>query len=89
MLDATRAERGEKEIDNFIANQARRKGADEANLEAQRQREIDLKRLAAMRSENRAAWITHLRASARAHLHIARDARRRARELERGDDGEK
>ncbi len=84
----TRTEAAEKEIDNFIDRMADkhrdgRNGAEQANAEAARQREIDRKRLAAMREENRAAWIMHLRKTARAHLRIARSARARARKLEK------
>ena len=62
-----------------------RQGREWANQEAERQKAIDLKRLAATRSENRDAWIYFLRRSARTHLRIARDIRRRLRELEDHD----
>ena len=71
------------QIDKLIQSCA--KGRKEANAEAARQREIDLKRLAAMREENRAAWIYHLRRVAGSHLKAARSARARARRLENGE----
>ncbi len=87
MLETSRSlEAAEAELERMIEKRRDgRSGREQANAEAQRQREIDLKRLAAMREENRAAWITHLRKTARAHLALARSARARARRLENGE----
>ncbi len=87
MLDPVAAERGEKEVDNFVERmiaQNPQNGRAKANEEAARQKAEDHRRLQAMREENRAAWITHLRKSARVHLQMARSARSRARALESG-----
>ncbi len=88
MLDHVAAERGEKEVDNFvermIANNPKN-GQDKANEEAEKLRKAALARLASYREENRQAWIIHLRKTARAHLAVARSARARTRRLEQGE----
>ena len=59
-----------------------RTGAEKANAEAALQRAADLRRLQAQREANRSAWCEHYHGLVRAHIRLARDARRRARELE-------
>lgn len=61
-----------------------RNGRDKANAEAALQKAQDLRRLRAQREENRTLWIAHYHGLVRAHIRLARDARRRARALEGG-----
>ncbi len=82
MLDVARTEAAEKELDRFI--NSRSKDKDKANAEAERVKAENLRRLQALREENRTLWIAHYHSLVRAHFRLARDARRRARELGEG-----
>ena len=77
-----RGEAGEREIDRFIERQAQRTGADEANAIEAMWRASERAHAAKQRKENRSAWIAHYRGLTAAHLKMALDCRRRARELE-------
>lgn len=59
-----------------------RSGREKANAESALQRAEDLRRLRARREEKRRLWREHYHGLVRAHIRLARDARRRARELE-------
>lgn len=77
---------GANEIDLLIERRHDgRSGREQANREAERQKENDLRRLAAVRSENAVLWAQHLRRTASTHLALARSARSRARRLENGE----
>lgn len=80
MLDAARAEAAERELNRFIDSQSKDKA--QANLEAERVRAEDRRRLEEMYREHRALWIHHYRRLALASLQTSRDYRRRARALE-------
>jgi hypothetical protein len=84
-VDVVKAEQAEQELNRFINSRAQRKGRAQANVDAERQRAEDARKLAELREANRLAWCEHLRRTAAAHLRIARDARARARRLEQGD----
>ena len=83
MLDPIAAERAEAGLNKFIDSQAKkRKGAEEANaLEAMwaaSERRVQAQR----REENKALWVEHYRRLTVAHLELAKDFRRRAREVQ-------
>ncbi len=80
MLDHVKLERAESEIDKFISS--RSKGRETANEEAKRQKAEDRRRHDEYREQCRVLWAIHLRRLAGSYLTMARDARRRARELE-------
>lgn len=84
-MDVVKAERAERDLDAFINSRAQRKGRAQANLDAERQRAEDARKLAAQQQENRVLWIHHYRKLAASNLKTARDYRARARRLEQGE----
>lgn len=83
MLDVEAVERAERQIDAFIEKrQAQRTGADEQNALETLWAASERRELARRREENRRLWIAHFEALVRIHIRLARDARRRARELQ-------
>lgn len=68
------------QIDRLI--ESRSKGRETANAEAERVKADDARRLSEWREANRRAWAEHYRRLVVVHIKMARDFRRRARELE-------
>ena len=81
-MDVVKAERAERDLDAFINSRAQRKGRAQANLDAERQRAEDARELAELREANRLAWVEHYRRLTVVHLEVAKDYRRRAREMQ-------
>jgi hypothetical protein len=79
-LDVEAVERAERDLNAFINRRSRDR--EKANTEAALQKAADRRRHEAYREECRALWVAHLRRLAGSYLAMARDARRRARELE-------
>lgn len=84
-MDVAATERAEAELNRLVERQAQRAGADEQNALDAVWRVSELRVLAKQREENRVLWIEHFRRLAACNLTAARDYRRRARALERGE----
>ncbi len=71
------------QIDKLISSRARDR--EQANAEAALRKAEDRRKREEMQRENRALWCDHLRRLSANYVAMARDARRRARALERGE----
>ncbi len=83
VLDPVAVERAEAEIDKFI--NSRSKQREEANSLEAVWAASERRELAKRREENRTLWIDHYQGLVRVHIRLAKDARRKARALERGE----
>ena len=82
-MDIAKAEAGERELNAFIDRQAKkRRGADAANKLEEFWAASERRVLKARREENRTAWVEHYRHLTVVHLELAKDFRRRAREMQ-------